>query len=203
MLRQAADGVFPAADGGWRRVPPWRVGVEAVLAFTGHAVLAVGDHTDDHALAALDPHGFGGAHHPRVVTALAGPDGWVDSLDVVLVARGRGGPVSLVEREDRRDHPRARYAGRLRDDVRVMSDAADTGLVTLGTGLGGLAEISIEVTRPGRGDARALLTQAVEAAPAGDVVCALVAPGNAASLRSFLAAGFVPVASAQLYVPSP
>ena len=40
LLTDAADGVFPAQDGGWHRVPPWREGVEAVMAFTGHAVLA-------------------------------------------------------------------------------------------------------------------------------------------------------------------
>src|ERR1700751_2630561 len=33
-ITAAADGRFPEADGGWRRVPPWRPGLEAVIAFT-------------------------------------------------------------------------------------------------------------------------------------------------------------------------
>src|SRR5680860_932737 len=164
LLVDAAAGSFPAPDGGWHRVPPWRDGVEAVLAFTGHAVLAVGDDVDDGTLAALAPDGFGGAHHPRVVTTLAGA-GWVDALDAVLVARGRGGPSSLVERPDLSEHPRAVHARRLRDDVRVLGDADGRGFVTLATGLGGLAEVSVEAWRPGRRHGRALIGAALAEVP--------------------------------------
>lgn len=38
-LIAAAAGRFPMAYGSWRRVPPWRPEVEAIVAFTGHAVL--------------------------------------------------------------------------------------------------------------------------------------------------------------------
>ncbi len=69
LLRDAAAGRFPAPDGGWHRVPPWRAGVGAVLAFTGHAVLAVGgDVRDD-------------------MQVLGPPSGGA----VVLVSRGPGG----------------------------------------------------------------------------------------------------------------
>ena len=200
LLTDAADGRFLASDGGWRRVPPWRDGVEAVVAFTGHAVLAVADDVDDAALAALDPNGFGGAHDPRTVAALAGT-GWIDALDAVLVTRGRGGPSSLLERDDLDGHPRVAHARRLRDDVRVLTDAEGLGFVILAAGLGGLTEVSIEVEQPGRRHGRALIESALAEVPGGEVVCAGVAPGNAASLRAFLAVGFVPVASAQLYVP--
>ena len=155
LLRDAAAGVFPTA---------------------------VGDDVDDGTLAALDPHGFGGAHLPRVVTALAGT-GRIDSLDAVLVARGRGGPSSLTERDDLHGHSRVARAHRLRDDVRVMADDEGRGLVVLARGLGGLTEVSIEVAQPGRGAGRALLAQALATVPAGEVLCAAVAPGNAASLR--------------------
>ena len=40
LISAAAAGRFPDADGGWQRMPPWRAGLEAVVAFTGHAVLA-------------------------------------------------------------------------------------------------------------------------------------------------------------------
>ena len=47
LLRDAADGRFPPVDGGWHRVPQWRPGLSAVLAFTGHAVFAVDDRVSD------------------------------------------------------------------------------------------------------------------------------------------------------------
>ena len=30
LIISAAGGEFPDADGGWRRVPPWRAGLEAI-----------------------------------------------------------------------------------------------------------------------------------------------------------------------------
>jgi hypothetical protein len=40
---------------------------------------------------------------------------------------------------------------------------------------------------------------ALSAVPAGQLVLAAVAPGNAASVRALLSAGFVPLASVQLF----
>jgi hypothetical protein len=64
-------------------VPPWRPGVEAIVAFTGHAVLAVAPDIPDQLLVSLSVDGFGGAHDPRLITALVGPGGWIDSLDTL------------------------------------------------------------------------------------------------------------------------
>lgn len=81
LIAAAAAGRFPAADGGWRRVPPWHPGLEAIISFTGHAVFAVQSDITGPLLASLGADGLGGAHDPRLITALAGPDGWIDSLD--------------------------------------------------------------------------------------------------------------------------
>lgn len=205
VLRDAAAGRYLPVDGGWTRVPPWRDGIEAVLAFTGHAVLAVGDDVDDARLAALAPDGFGGAHHPRVLLALAGADGWVDSLDVVLHARGTAGGTDLVPRPDLVDHPRARHAREVRDGVRVLGrPGGGSSLVTLARGLGGLPEVSLELDPHERGSGRGagLFTAARGLAGDGEDVLASVAPGNAASLRAALRAGFVPLGSVQLLRPS-
>ena len=83
LLGEAADGRFPPVDGGVSRTGPWRDGVEAAVAFTGHAVLAVGEDVDDSALLRLGAHGYGGAHDPRLVTALVG-EGEIGVLDVLL-----------------------------------------------------------------------------------------------------------------------
>jgi L-amino acid N-acyltransferase YncA len=87
--------------------------------------------------------------------------------------------------------------------VRLLGD--ERGLVTLSRGLGGLLELSFEVDadRRGAGLGRSLLRDALAVAPAGEPVLAAVAPGNAASLRALLAAGFTPLGSVQLVHPSP
>lgn len=194
LLGDAANGRFPDADGSWVQVAPWRPGVEAVVAFTGFAVLAV----DGPVPGPVD--GFGGAHDPRLIAALAGPDGWIDSLDVLLVARGTGGPPVLFPRPDLAAHPRAGFARGVRDDVRVLGRATGDELAVLARGIAGLTELSMEVPPADRGGAgRALVRDALTSVPAGEVVLAACAPGNAASLRTLLAAGFVPVGSSQLF----
>lgn len=193
ILTEAADGRFPDADGSWVQVAPWRAGVEAVVAFTGFAVLAV----DGPVPGSADGFGFGGAHDPRLIAALAGPDGWIDSLDALLVARGTGGPAVLCERPDLTAHPRVAFARGVRDDVRVLGRATGDELAVLARGIVGL---SMEVPPAARGGTgRALVRDALASVPPGEVVLAACAPGNAASLRTLLAAGFVPVGSSQLF----
>jgi GNAT superfamily N-acetyltransferase len=209
IIAAAAARRPPAADGGWERVPPWRAGVEGVFAFTGHGVLAVGDEVSDEHLAALGVDGLGGAHHPRVLLDLAGPTGWIDSLDALLVTQAvPGGPEPLVDRPDLAAHPRAVWARAIRDDVRVVGspDRSDGSLATLSRGVGGLTEISVELAPEQRGQGRgsALVRSALAAVAVTTpdaVVVAAVAPGNVASLRAFLAAGFEVVGSMQLVRP--
>lgn len=69
--------------------------------------------------------------------------------------------------------------------------------MTVSAGLAGRRELSIELSEPGRvpGLGRRLLDEALDLLPAGEVVFAAVAPGNARSLRAFLAVGFVPLGS--------
>ena len=202
VLSKASGGDFPAVDGGWQRVTPWRDGVEGVVAFTGHAYLAVGDDVSDGTLGSFGPDGFGGANNPRLVSRLAG-SGWIDALDVVLVARGVGGEPALVPRSDLRNHPRAEHATSVRSEVKTFGYAAadDRTLVTLSTGLGGLPEVGLE-TDPSKERAGSdLVRDALTLVEEGDVVVAACAPGNARALRAFLGAGFEQVASVQLWRP--
>ena len=211
LIRAAAAGEFPAPDGGWQRVAPWRDGVEAVVAFTGHAVLAIGDRVTDDELAKLGVDGFGGAHHPAVIDALAG-GGWIDSLDGLLVGTGtsgtgpRGTGGALAPRPDLAGHPRVGFAARLREDLRVLgrADLSDASVAVLARGIAGLTELSFELdlSRRGAGGGTALVRAALAAVPAGETVVAACAPGNAASMRALLRAGMVPVGSIQLYTPS-
>ncbi len=80
-----------------------------------------------------------------------------------------------------------------RDDVRAWQ--ADGGVVVLGRGVAGRWETAIEVDegRRERGLGRTLACAARHLIPEGERLWAQVAPANAASVRAFVAAGFVPV----------
>lgn len=203
LFAEAARGRFPEADGGFHVVPPDRTtGHHAVLCFTGHAVVA----TDwlEHDVRDLGVDGIGGAHHPDALRALAGPGSFIDVLDAMLVAPGRGvGGTSLAWTDAHDEHHRVRYARRGRVDVRVLAD--ERGMVTVGRGLGGRTEIGIELLGDLHGDGvgRALVADALDELPAGQPIWASCSPGNARSLRALLAVGFVPVGSEVIIHPAP
>jgi GNAT superfamily N-acetyltransferase len=179
--------------------------VHAVVAVTGRAMVSGPDDVTDAELAALGVDGWGHAHDPRVMTRLAGEHGWVDVLDAVLLAEGTGSPEAwLVDRSDLRDHPRVQHALPIRGDVQVFGlDGDDETVLTLATGIGGLAELSFEVapSRRGTGLGTALARAARALVPAGIPLTACVSPANVPSLRALLAAGFDPVGSVQVYRP--
>lgn len=206
LIAAAAAGRFPGPDGGWHRVPPWRPGLEAVVSFTGHAVFAVAPDIPDHRLAALGADGFGGAHDPRLIAAVAGPEAWIDCLDMLMASRGTGHPgvpPPLIDRPDLATRPRAEFAARVRSHPRVLGypDPDRSALAVISQGIAGLTELSFELEpgRRGRGDGSRLAADALGVVPAGELAVAAVAPGNAASVRALLSAGFVPLGSLQLF----
>ena len=131
--------------------------------------------------------------------------------DALLVARGTGIPVSLTggaliegllpRRTDLDDHPRVGYAKVQRRHVQVYGD--ERGLVTLGRGIADRWEISVEVDPANRtaGNARALINEALSHIPSDQWCFAEVSPGNAASLRAFLAAGWIPIGAEIIIMP--
>jgi hypothetical protein len=199
-LLDAAEGRFPPADGAVTVLPALPGGLECSVAFTGHAVVAT-------ALAAGEVHtrhpdGFGGSLAPDFLRWLAGPTGWIGVIDATLTRGGVGGPPRLDPFDDAGDHPRVRHAVELRTRVRVFGD--DRGLVTVAVGLAGRTELSVELHRPndgGRGRGRSLIADALTLVPEGEPVFAAVSPGNARSLRAFLAAGFTPIGAEVLLRP--
>ena len=171
-----------------------------------HVVFAVAPDISDRRIASLGADGFGGAHDPRLIAALAGPAGWIDSLDVLLAGPGTGrpgAPPRLVDRPDLAAHPRARFAAWIRDEPRVLGypDRSRSALVTVSRGIAGLTEVSFEIEpeRRGQGGGARLAADALSVLPEGRLAIAAVAPGNAASVRALLAAGFMPLGSLQLF----
>jgi len=95
------------------------------------------------------------------------------------------------------------FAARIRDAPRVLGypDPHRSDLAIISRGIAGLTELSFEVEpgRRGQGGGARLAADALGVIPSGQLVIAAVAPGNAASVRALLSAGFVPLGSFQLF----
>lgn len=189
IFRDAANGRFPDVDGGVTHLPPLDDRQEAVVCFTGHAFVA--SRLGEAELSDLEPDGYGRALHPEILLRMAGRRGEIGSIDVTLFTEGRGGGA-LQPNPDLDHHPRVGFARARRKHVLVYGRS--DGLFTMGVGLGGRREMSVETSDGGR-RGRDLIEQALTLIPQGEPLFAAVAPGNARSLRAFLACGFVPLAS--------
>ncbi len=201
MLERVVAGEFPRVDGGITVVPPDRTtGHHPVLCFTGHAVVSTT--LDVEVVRSLGADGYGGAHAPDVLRALAGSNGWIGVLDATLFALGTGAGSTLTESDAYEGHHRVEYARSVRGDVRVLAN--DLGLVTLGSGVGGRIDLGFELLSEadrGSGHGRQLVAAALAMVPAGMPVWASSSPGNARSLRSLIGAGFTLVGSEVIIRP--
>lgn len=196
VLLGAAEGRFPPADGGVTYLPPLDGGWEAIVSLTGHAFVASRLAEDD--LADLSPDGFGAVLRPELLLRLAGSGGSVGMTDVTLVATGRG-ERTLDPSPSLGGHPRVAYARSIRREVSVYGST--DGLFTMGEGLAGRLEMSVETSGNGVVRGRDLIESALSLAPRGEPLFAAVSPGNARSLRAFLACGFTPLGSEVLIRP--
>jgi hypothetical protein len=200
LLDDAARGRFPAADGTVEILPAPPGRPMAVVAFTGRHVVAtsapeawVRERLRDGDL--LAPMG------PRFLADLAVELGRrADTIDVVLAATGLDGEASLVEVE-RDAHPRVMRANAHRHDVRTFEDPSGAAVVILGQGLALRTEVAIDVAGADRGHGvgRQALVEARRLLAPDELVFAQTAPGNAASLRALLAAGFRPIGGEVLF----
>jgi hypothetical protein len=194
ILKDAAKGRFPPADGQVTVLPQPSPRDCGVFGFTAHAVIFA-DADPDWVIGQLSPGDLGAPLNAAFVQALANATGRVaGSIDLLCVANPLPGPPPIALTPEPDDsHPRIERALRYRDDVRAWS--ADGGVVLLGRGVAGRLETAIEVDQNRRelGLGRALARAARHLAPADEPIWAQVAPANAASVRAFLAAGFMPV----------
>ena len=93
--------------------------------------------------------------------------------------------------------------------VRVVEAGSFTAAATrldlpkssVSRGIAGLTEVSFEIEpgRRGQGGGARLAADALSILPEGQLALAAVAPGNTASVRALLSAGFVPLGSCQLF----
>lgn len=201
LLDRVAGGGPVGFDGDLTVLPQPSARDAAVLAFTGHSVVAADvDPAWVRSLVPVDD--LSAPLNPPFLHALERRLGRrVNNIDMLAVATGWSEPPALDLAEcPAGDHPRVRRALRYREDVRVWT--VEGGLVVVGRGLAGRWEVGVEVdpAHRGRGLGRALAAAARHLVPAGEPLWAQIAPGNAASVRAFLASGFRPVGAEALLV---
>jgi len=198
-LRDILDAVarddLPPADGRMTVVPQMSERDAGVLAFTAHAVVFIDEDPQwvHDTLAAVPCDALAAPMNPRFLMALLERTGRrAETIDAMLVGTPLAGqpPLPLREITDG-DHPRIVYARGRRDDVRAWT--AEGGVLVLGSGVGGRLEVSVEIDEDvrHRGLGRALVAAARHLTD--EPLWAQVAPGNARSMRAFLAAGYRPV----------
>jgi GNAT superfamily N-acetyltransferase len=199
LLQDVAAGRYPPPDGGVTILPQPSPRDAAVLDFTAHAVI-VTDADPAWVRAQLPEDDLGAPLRPAFLHALGGRTGrQARSIDMVCLARPRPGPPTIaLTPVVNVGHPRIQRALRYRDDVRAWQ--ADGGVVLLGRGVAGRWEVALEVDpdRRGQGLGRELAVAARHLIPDHAPLWAQISPGNAASVRAFLAAGYLPVGSEAL-----
>ncbi|MFC5261841.1 GNAT family N-acetyltransferase [Kribbella qitaiheensis] len=207
ILRGIERGVFPAPDLSVTVVPAPSDRESCVVAFTGHIVVAA-DVDPAWVAERIPPGDLSAPLNPPFLSALEQLTGRrVNAIDAMLLAPALVDPVEraaavdgLTELTDH-EHPRVERAWRYRDDVHVYADSYG-GLVLTGVGLAGRLECALEVPEGerGKGHGRRLARAARALLPPAAHIWAQVTPGNAASTRTFLAAGYQPIGSEALLV---
>jgi len=194
ILAEAAAGRFPPADGNVTVLPQPSPRDAGVVALTAHSVVFT-DADPGWVRSRLPAGDLSAPLSPAFLAALAAHTGReAHDTDMLTCAAALPGPpaIELTELADPA-HPRISRALRYRDDVHAWQAAG--GVVLVGRGLAGRWEVALEVDagHRGRGLGRSLAFAARHLVPGGGALWAQIAPGNAASVRAFLAAGFAPV----------
>jgi hypothetical protein len=207
ILRGIEGGVFPAPDLSITVVPAPSERESCVVALTAHIVIAAD--VSPEWVSGLIPDGdLSAPLNPPFLYALEQLTGRrVNAIDQMLLAPALTDPAEratavedLTEVTDR-DHPRIRRAWRYRDEVHAYTHPSG-GLVLTGRGLAGRQEVALEVptSTQGKGHGRHLARAARALIPPNTHIWSQVSPGNAASTRTFLAAGYHPVGAEALLV---
>jgi hypothetical protein len=202
VLVRAARGDLPAEDGSVEVLPAPPGRADAVVAFTAHHFV-VADIDEQAVLAQIPPGSLSATMTAAFLVWLGDRIGSEPgSLDVFLVANRDDSFGECLDELADLDHPRVRRARDYRDDVRVFRDVDGAGIVTIGRGLAGRWEATFEVEPEcrNRGVGRRLARASRALVPDGQPLFAQVAPGNAASLRAALAAGFRPLGAEVLFL---
>lgn len=203
ILDRAARGTFPKPDGAVDLLGAPTGAVAAVIGFAAHLVVAA-DVDSGPAANRFEPGDFSSWLAPKTMMWLAKEVGANPRPQDALFCRlgsGGGVPDWLVPAPSLA-HPRVQRSTRYRSDDTVFTTDDEAGVLVVGRGLAGRWELAYEVEPQARGKGlgRRLAAAAANMVPEGDAIWAQVAPGNATSMRSIIAAGYQPVGSEVLFV---
>jgi GNAT superfamily N-acetyltransferase len=202
MLHAAAHGNHPPPDGFVEVMPSPGGPADAIVDFTAHLVVAADVPADD-VLNELPAGDLSAWTHPSFQLWLAERLGSKPgSRDLVLAAPPTDhADLELIPRDDLGEHDRVQRAARYRTDLRVFTDPEELGVLVIGLGLAGRMEFAFEVEPAARhrGLGRRLALAARTFAPEDAAIFAAVAPGNVASVRALLSAGFRPIGGEVLF----
>lgn len=199
ILDAAATGEFPAPDGRVTILSQLSARDAGVIAFAGHSVIFA-DADPTWVVGQLPAGDLAAPLSPSFLQALATRTGRIahttDMLTCTTALPGQP-DIELVPEPDH-GHPRIARALGFRDEVQAWRVAG--GVVLIGRGVAGRWEVALEVDdeQRGRGLGRALALAARHLVPCSAPLWAQISPGNAASVRAFLAAGFRPVGAEAL-----
>lgn len=205
ILENAARGTPPAVDGLVDLVPRPAGVVAAVLAFTGHHVIAA-DVDRAWVDERLAPWDLSAPFSPSFLGALAERVGSpAGTLDLVLIATRPPTPLHLRQLSQAEAAPFLAGSPHPRREARVWQTRDGAGTVIVARGLADRWELRFDVAegRQGRGIGRALAGVAPALVPPTDVLFAQVAPGNVVSLRALLGAGYRPIGGEVLFFGPP
>jgi hypothetical protein len=205
LLEQAAAGSFPSDSGEIEVLPSPSGSCDAVVALTGHSIVAAGV-TEGWVEERVPRDDLTGPMRPDFVAALAAELGTgPGSIDVLLAAPGLDSPPAVELCQVQGGDARTRRARRYRSDIRSYADRDSGGVVNLGRGLNGRLDLSIELPAGSRsaGRGREIIEAARALVPRGEFLFASIAPGNARCLRAALAGGFVPIGAEVLFLVRP
>ena len=196
-MESAARGSFPPPEWGLEFVPaPPRL-LGAVVAFTGHHVIAA-DVSAEEASTHLDIEDIAAPFNPAFLCWLGERLGArIGHIDATLACLGTGaGDDWLQPVCEPPEGDRVRRARNERANVEYLEPPGGGAVVILGEGLAARRELSMEITDESHRNAgwgTRLVRAAVDRTPVNHALFASVAPGNTRSLRCLLRAGFRPI----------
>ncbi|MFG1703074.1 GNAT family N-acetyltransferase [Nonomuraea sp. M3C6] len=201
LLTGVERGRMPEADGSVTILPQPSPRDLGVIAFTAHSVIFA-DVEPGWIRDRLPSDDLSAPLGPPFLLALANETARrIGCVDMLCLAEPLQGPPPVpLEEITGSDHPRVERAREYRDSVRVWTGRG--GLLTVGRGVAGRWEVAIEVEPEHRGHGVGRILAGSARHLVQEPLWAQVAPGNAASVRAFLAAGFHPVGAEVLLTGS-
>ncbi len=204
IFERAASGRFPPADGSVVVLP--QGATAAIVAFTMHHFILT-NLAPDEVRGELDPTNFAAPMLAPFISWFASKLGLEAGFSDIVLATvtATAGSTTLLRQdaENWSDHSRVARALHHRSAVELWATPDGQQMAIFGSGVAGRLELSVELTADlrGEGAARGLIAEALGTRSHGTAVFAQVSPGNVASLRAFLAAGFKPICAEVIFAP--